>query len=118
MCDSADAHISITPKSQIRIVVDGEHSLCGVGLVVHKEKLEVAGIVDEEGLVAGRHHVAGLLVVAIADLHTIRISITIQTSQKSHASLAYQPSLSASILRCHPLLHRPSFRVGVVIPSA
>ena len=42
--------------------------LCGVCLVVHEEKVEVAGVVDEECLVAGRHHVTSLLVVAIADL--------------------------------------------------
>ena len=45
------------------------YSLCGVGLVVHEEKVQVAGVVDEEGLVAGRHHVAGLLVAAVADLY-------------------------------------------------
>ena len=45
-----------------------EFSLCGVSLVVHQEKFEVAGVVDEERLVAGWHHVAGLPVVAIADL--------------------------------------------------
>jgi hypothetical protein len=43
-------------------------SLGRVSLVVHEEELEVAGVVDEEGLVAGGHHVAGLLVVAVADL--------------------------------------------------
>ena len=42
--------------------------LSGVGLVVHEEKVEVAGVVDEESLVAGRHHVAGLPVAAVADL--------------------------------------------------
>lgn len=49
-------------------VMFGEHSLCGVGLVVHHKEIEVADVVDEESLVAGRHHVSGLLVVAIADL--------------------------------------------------
>jgi hypothetical protein len=29
---------------------------------VHKEKVNVAGVVDEESLVTGRHHVASLLV--------------------------------------------------------
>jgi len=43
-------------------------NLGGVGLVVHEEKVQVAGVVDEESLVAGRHHVAGLAVVTISDL--------------------------------------------------
>ena len=36
--------------------------LCGEGLVVHKEEVDIAAIVDEESLVAGRHHMASLLV--------------------------------------------------------
>ena len=39
-----------------------DNVLCGVGLVVHKEKVNITGVVDEESLVAGWHHVAGLLV--------------------------------------------------------
>jgi len=35
---------------------------------VHKEKIELASVVHKEGLVARGHHVAGLLVVAIANL--------------------------------------------------
>jgi hypothetical protein len=42
--------------------------LGGVGLVVHEEEVEVAGVVDEESLVAGGHHVAGLLVASVANL--------------------------------------------------
>jgi hypothetical protein len=42
--------------------------LGGVGLVVHEEEVEVAGVVDEESLVAGGHHVAGLLVGTVANL--------------------------------------------------
>jgi hypothetical protein len=42
--------------------------LGGVGLVVHEEEVEVTGVVDEEGLVAGGHHVAGLLVGSVANL--------------------------------------------------
>lgn len=42
--------------------------LSGVGLVVHEEEIQVAGVVDEESLVAGRHHVAGLDVATVADL--------------------------------------------------
>lgn len=42
--------------------------LSGKGLVVHQKKLDVLDVADEEGLVAGGHHVLGLLVGAIADL--------------------------------------------------
>jgi hypothetical protein len=35
---------------------------------VHEEEVEVAGVVDEESLVAGGHHVAGLLVGTVANL--------------------------------------------------
>lgn len=43
--------------------------LCGEGLVVHKEELNVGGVVDEERLVAGWHHVAGLLVGSETNLY-------------------------------------------------
>jgi hypothetical protein len=42
--------------------------LSGVGAVVHEEKVELADVVDEESLVAGGHHVAGLLVGTVTDL--------------------------------------------------
>jgi hypothetical protein len=42
--------------------------LCGVSFVVHKEKIEFTSVVHKKCFVAGGHHVAGLLVVAIADL--------------------------------------------------
>ena len=42
--------------------------LGSVGAVVHQEELNVLGVVDEESLVAGGHHVAGLLVGSITDL--------------------------------------------------
>lgn len=35
---------------------------------MHQEKLDVARVVDNESLVAGGHHVPGLLVAAVADL--------------------------------------------------
>lgn len=40
----------------------GGNVLSSVGAVVHEEELDVLGVVDEESLVAGGHHVAGLLV--------------------------------------------------------
>ena len=50
--------------------------LGGVGAVVHHQQLDVLQVADEEGLVAGGHHVAGLLVGAIANL-SLRISTSI-----------------------------------------
>lgn len=35
---------------------------------MHEEEVDVAGVVDKEGLVAGGHHVAGLLVGAKTNL--------------------------------------------------
>lgn len=37
---------------------------------MHEEKFEITGVVDEESLVAGGHHVAGLPVATVADLET------------------------------------------------
>jgi len=42
--------------------------LSSEGAVVHQEELDVLGVVDEESLVAGGHHVAGLLVGTVTDL--------------------------------------------------
>lgn len=46
--------------------------LSGIGSVVHQEQLDILGVVDDEGLVAGGHHVAGLLVGAVANLYSGR----------------------------------------------
>src|ERR1700761_177288 len=42
--------------------------LRSVGLIVHKQKIQIAHVVDEESLMAGWHHMASLLVVAVSDL--------------------------------------------------
>lgn len=42
--------------------------LGSVNTVVHQEQIDILGVVDEESLVAGGHHVASLLVRAEADL--------------------------------------------------
>ncbi len=44
------------------------HVLCGEGGVVHEEKVNIGDVVDNESLVAGWHHVAGLPVGAVSDL--------------------------------------------------
>ena len=36
---------------------------------MHQQQLDVLGVADKEGLVAGGHHVAGLLVGAESDLN-------------------------------------------------
>ena len=36
---------------------------------MHEEKVKLGKVVDEESLVAGRHHVAGLLVGTVTDLY-------------------------------------------------
>lgn len=46
----------------------GWYALGSVGAVVHQQKVDVVDVADEEGLVAGGHHVLGLLVGAEADL--------------------------------------------------
>lgn len=62
--------------------------LGSVGAVVHQEELNVLGVVDEESLVAGGHHVAGLLVGAITDLGPrIDRSIIEFTGEKSNPDL-------------------------------
>jgi hypothetical protein len=39
---------------------------------VHEEEVDVAGVVDDERLVATGHEVAGLLVGSVTDLRRIR----------------------------------------------
>lgn len=51
--------------------------LSSVGAVVHEKELNVLGVLDEESLVAGGHHVLGLLVGAIADLSIQALSVFI-----------------------------------------
>lgn len=45
------------------------YELCGEGLVMHEEEIDVSGIVDEESFVAGGHHVASLLIGAKTNLN-------------------------------------------------
>jgi hypothetical protein len=47
--------------------------LSGEGAVVHEEKLDILGVVDKEGLVAGGRQVAGLLVATVTNLQTVNI---------------------------------------------
>jgi len=70
------------------------HLLCGIGLVVHEEKINVAGVVDEECLVAGGHHVAGLLVGAKTNLCGL-ISDCPSYTCNSHGGQLYSRSLNS-----------------------
>ena len=54
-----------------------EDVLGGVGPGVHEEELDIVDVADDEGLVAGGHHVLGLLVGTVADLRTRGISISL-----------------------------------------
>lgn len=88
--------------------------LGSVGLVVHEEEVQVAGVVDEESLVARRHHVAGLDVATVADLDAER-SLAFRLFHLScppifvfAVAIHCQSSYSAP-LPCHLILHSLSF---------
>jgi hypothetical protein len=58
---------------------------------VHQQQLNVLGVADEEGLVAGGHHVASLLVGAETDLIiTSNISLQIPPSELNTISSAWE----------------------------
>jgi hypothetical protein len=61
-------HGKTKPISRIGNLERGENALCGIGLVVHEEELDVPDVADEERLVARRGHVLGLAVGAITNL--------------------------------------------------
>jgi len=52
----------------VRAYLGGLDVLCGKSSVVHEEKVYVARVVDEEGLMAGGHEMACLLVGAVTNL--------------------------------------------------
>lgn len=53
----------------VRVLMNVEGNvLCGEGAVVHEQKINILRVVDEEGLVARRHHMSSFLVAAIANL--------------------------------------------------
>ena len=56
-------------KTKEEKAIGGGNVLSGVCPVVHEKELNVAGVLDEECLVAGGHHVAGLLVATVTDLY-------------------------------------------------
>ena len=50
------------------VLLQRKNVLGSVCAVVHEEEINFADVVDEESLVAGWHHVAGLLVGSVSDL--------------------------------------------------
>ena len=64
------------------------HVLCGEGGVVHEEKVNIGDVVDNESLVAGGHHVAGLPVGAVSDLSRVSAPIAFPNLVPIHHSLA------------------------------
>ena len=53
--------------SRVLINIEG-NILCGERAVVHEQKIDILRVVNEEGLVAGRHHMSSLLIASIANL--------------------------------------------------
>jgi hypothetical protein len=60
---------------------------------VHEEELKVLDVADEESLVAGGHHVAGLLVGTVADL------VSNRNQSLSPARVFFLPRLHRTIVR-------------------
>jgi hypothetical protein len=61
--------VALRPGKRKRRKARGVNILSGVCPVVHEKELNVLGVLDEECLVAGGHHVAGLLVATVTDLY-------------------------------------------------
>ena len=80
----------------------GDVLLGGVGLVVHEEEVEVTGVVDKERLVAGGHHVAGLLVAAVTDLYRKKSTVSVSVLS-SYSSYPMLPQSQALLRSFHPV---------------
>jgi hypothetical protein len=63
---------------------------------VHEEELDVLGVVDEESLVAGGHHVAGLLVGTVTDGRHSHLSLEAATDSIVN-SLRLAPRLTDTL---------------------
>lgn len=62
------------------------------GLVVHQEKVDITDVVDEESLVAGGHHVAGLLVGSKTNLIVSSALVLDIVSPEVHGRFVISPS--------------------------
>ena len=70
--------------------------------VVHQEQFNIVGVLDEERLVARRHHVAGLLVGTVSNLNPSKYSSIVAPTPtprnktglpyRGHGSLSLEPS--------------------------
>ena len=64
---------------------------------MHEEKVELGSVVDEESLVAGRHHVTGLLVGTVTDLDK-------ETSVSVLLFLCLFRKSDPASISCHPVV--------------
>lgn len=68
-------------------------SLCGVGAVVHEEEFEVADVLNKESLVAGWHHVSGLLVATVTNLNFAKTSVVVHSVCSLHRQVRFPHAL-------------------------
>ena len=117
-CAILSSLVSIFP-SDLACTVRIGCLLGSVGPVVHEEQVEVAGVVDEEGLVAGGHHVAGLLVAAVANLQSA-ISVSTACSVDSQIPPHSNHAIFSVLMLNHavpmPPLPRLSLQVFLPVP--
>lgn len=83
--------------------------LGGVGAVVHEQQLDILDVADKEGLVAGGHHEAGLLVGAESDLQFASTTLSFSYSPRGgtytghdHAAPEASPDPVVDTLRLAP----------------
>lgn len=72
--DETACAILVTCQHPLATKSTGRNVLGSEGLVVHEEKFNIADVVDQESLVSGWHHVAGLLVGSETNLFNQTIS--------------------------------------------
>lgn len=77
VCDPAIKLVPVYPLC----IPECRDVLGGVCAVVHEKKVNFADVVDEESLVAGGHHMAGLLVGTVTDLRGVRQNLSSSPSR-------------------------------------
>ena len=102
--DPVQSQVSIERSGSVILAEDlSKNALGSVGLVVHKEQLDVTDVADEEGLVAGGHHVLGLLVGTIADLKlSLLLALSVSLRPSSAVSFPPSPLLLRNPAHCLP----------------
>lgn len=66
------------------------------GLVMHEEKVNITDVVDEEGLVSGWHHVAGLLVGSKTNLSISSALVLCVVGPEVHGHPRFRSSLMSN----------------------